>query len=198
MAIFFTADLHFGHRAMLNLGIRDYPDVDSMDAALVTNWNNTVGLYDEVYILGDVSFRNNAATYDIVTSLHGRLYLLRGNHDKLSALVRSEFEWEKDYHVLKVQHPESRTNLRIVLSHYAFRTWDAMHYGSWNLHGHSHGTLESRGKQLDVGVDSAKRLLGQHRPFSLLEIADIMQSRSVFSEDPTSQRATNTALSPRA
>ena len=42
----------------------------------------------------------------------------------------------------------------VVVCHYALRTWERAHYGSWNLHGHSHGTLEPVGKQMDVGVDS--------------------------------------------
>ena len=34
------------------------------------------------------------------------------------------------------------------------RVWNKSHYGSWELYGHSHGTLEPIGKQLDVGVDT--------------------------------------------
>ena len=44
----------------------------------------------------------------------------------------------------------------MVLSHYAFRTWDKAHKGTWMLHGHSHGTLPvyENFKQLDVGIDT--------------------------------------------
>jgi calcineurin-like phosphoesterase family protein len=45
---------------------------------------------------------------------------------------------------------------RIDLCHYAFRTWNYSHKGSWHLYGHSHGTLPEIETSLsfDVGVDS--------------------------------------------
>jgi calcineurin-like phosphoesterase family protein len=41
----------------------------------------------------------------------------------------------------------------ITLSHYAMRVWNKSHFNSWNLFGHSHGTLKPVGKSMDVGVD---------------------------------------------
>ena len=44
----------------------------------------------------------------------------------------------------------------VVLSHYPLLRWDRMHYGSFMLHGHVHGTLpfDPNVKRYDVGVDS--------------------------------------------
>ena len=44
--------------------------------------------------------------------------------------------------------------VRLVLCHYAFRTWNGMGKGTFNLHGHSHGRLKPQPRQLDVGVDA--------------------------------------------
>lgn len=53
--------------------------------------------------------------------------------------------------------PDSNNGVaqRIVLCHYAMRVWDQSHYGTWHLHGHSHGTLPDIKEMLscDVGVD---------------------------------------------
>ncbi len=43
---------------------------------------------------------------------------------------------------------------RLVLCHYALRTWRDMGRGAVNLHGHSHGRLAPMTRQYDVGVDA--------------------------------------------
>lgn len=180
---FFTADTHFGHKYMLTLGLRKYPDVQAMDEAIIANWNALVMPRDDVFILGDMSFRNGAETLAIVQRLNGRLHLVLGNHDHLNLAVRSEFEWVKDYHVVRTETPQSDRIQRIVLGHYALRSWENMHYGAWNLHGHSHGTLPGQGKQLDVGIDNAFKWTGVHRPFSLKEVEFLLKDKPIVSED---------------
>jgi hypothetical protein len=82
------------------------------------------------------------------------------------------------------------------MCHFAFRSWNLMHYGSWNLHGHSHGNLPpSRGKQLDVGVDAVNKHFAHMRdldednnpehyaPLSFQEIKAIMDGRPIHSDD---------------
>jgi len=69
--------------------------------------------------------------------------------------------WEK---TIEGQH--------IVVCHYAMRTWGKSHWNSWQLHGHSHGMLESIGKQYDVGVDC-----NDFYPVSFDKIKIIMESK---------------------
>lgn len=60
-----------------------------------------------------------------------------------------------------------------MLCHYAFEVWNKKHYGSWHLHGHSHGALKFRDiKRLDVGVDT-----NNYMPYSMDEIQGIMLKR---------------------
>lgn len=121
-----------------------------MDAALISNWNAVVGKRDHVFILGDVSMHSRKETNKIVRSLNGIKYLIEGNHDRMIA-GDGEHLFEggvEKYHEIWVDKQ------KIVMCHFAFRSWNLMHYGSWNLHGHSHGNLESQGKQMDVGVDA--------------------------------------------
>lgn len=72
---------------------------------------------------------------------------------------------------------------RFFLSHYAHRVWNHSHKGVIHLYGHSHDSLDRdgvfNGKSMDVGVDSAFRILGEYRPFSLEEVKRIMNKRQV-------------------
>ena len=43
MAVFFTADTHFGHGGALGLFRRPFASVAAMDEALVETWNTVVG-----------------------------------------------------------------------------------------------------------------------------------------------------------
>lgn len=79
---------------------------------------------------------------------------------------------------------------KMTLCHYAMRTWDKGHHGSWMLFGHNHGTLpEYRDKDLnlyktmDVGIDSVFKHIGQYKPISLEEIKTLFKDRSNLTID---------------
>jgi len=71
------------------------------------------------------------------------------------------------------------------MSHYAHRVWLGSHKSIIHLYGHSHSSLENKpyGKSMDVGIDNAKKLLGEYRPFSVEEIIQFMSKRDVFFPD---------------
>lgn len=181
--VWFTSDLHFGHRAMIKHCRRPFADIDEMDRVLIQNWNDRVQPRDHIFVLGDFSFRPNAETLAILAKLKGVKYLLLGNHDRrLSSAALSMFDGGvEDYHEIKVDDQD------IVLCHFAFRSWNKMHYGSWNLHGHSHGNLKPQGKQLDVGVDPYASMLDNpphmYCPNPFEEIQSIMAAMPIRSED---------------
>lgn len=74
--------------------------------------------------------------------------------------------------VLEVKHGKHT----FFMSHYSHRVWLGSHKGVIHLFGHSHSTLDDKpwGKSMDVGIDSAKKLLGEYRPFSIEEVINIM------------------------
>ena len=175
--LFFTADTHFGHKAIIELCNRPAENVDDMNEMLIERWNETVPKDGAVFHLGDVAFCSNAKTETFLKRLNGQIYLIEGNHDrKLSQAVRACFEWVKPYFELNLAMSHARQ--RIVLCHYALRTWNTAHYGAWNLHGHSHGSLPPLGKQLDVGVDTH-----YCRPYLLEEVTAIMTKRPPWQPD---------------
>ncbi len=151
--IWFTADTHYGHKNIIKYCSRPFSSADEMLEKMVENWNNVVKRGDRVYHLGDLSFLGPDKTKQVVDRLKGQIYFIRGNHDKENCYHKciDRFIWVKDYFELKVD------NKKIVLSHYPFLTWNGCHRGTWNLHGHCHGSLSSianeHARRLDVGVD---------------------------------------------
>ena len=66
MSIFFTADTHFGHGAVLRYCSRPFASASEMDEALFANWSACVGPKDTVYHLGDVLFGNREQSWRFV------------------------------------------------------------------------------------------------------------------------------------
>lgn len=148
MTIFFTADLHFGHKNILNFQrhTRIGETVDEMDELIVSNWNSQVCEDDTVYLLGDVSFRNKQDTEHLVRQLNGTIHLIKGNHDtKIGTYL---FKSVSEYREIKIG------KRHLVLFHYPMVRWNRMHYGSYHLFGHSHGSYTHEGRAMDVGIDS--------------------------------------------
>jgi len=175
MATFFTSDTHFGHEAIIRLCERPFESVEAMDAALTARWNETVGHDDTVYHLGDFCFRNARGLDDYRRNLNGRIRLIQGNHDTLTADDRSLFETISDIEDIKLE------GQRLVLCHYPMREWNKCWRGAWHLFGHVHGRLNDQpnGYSLDIGVDSH-----DFRPWRFEEIAAVMDTR----ENPFTDR----------
>ena len=159
MAVLFTADTHFGHGGALGFYRRPFASVAEMDAAMAARWRAAVGEADEVWHLGDFAVGRRVDAGALLAGLPGRKRLIAGNND--TPATRSLPGWESvgDYAELELD------GTRLVLCHYAFRTWRDMARGALNLHGHSHGRLGPMPRQCDVGVDA-----WDFRPVTLAEI----------------------------
>ena len=154
--IYVTSDPHFYHGNIIKYKNRPFSGFWEMNAVMADNWNRTVGADDEVYILGDLTLRDGEIAEQTLEGLHGRKYLVRGNHDYFAADYRGKsLEWAKDYHELTVG------NDLFVLCHYPFAEWNRQRRGAYHLHGHQHNhsdyNLRQRREGLrryDVGVDA--------------------------------------------
>ena len=159
MTIFFTSDTHFGHANIIKFCSRPFKDASHMNQMLINNWNSVVKAEDTVYHLGDFGFAHPRVIEGIIRQLNGTKFLIFGNHDKTIKANRDLqelFGWCKDYHELYVPDLRVKGGRQLaVLHHYAGLVWNKSHYGSWMLHGHSHGTLKYPyvGRIMDVGVD---------------------------------------------
>ena len=78
---YFISDLHFGHKNCLAFDNRPFINIEERDKTIVDNWNSVVGIDDDVYVLGDISWHNATKTIEIFKQLKGRIHLIQGNHD---------------------------------------------------------------------------------------------------------------------
>ncbi|WP_029009115.1 metallophosphoesterase family protein [Azospirillum halopraeferens] len=148
MRVFFTADTHFGHAGAISRFRRPFTGVAEMDEAMVARWNATVAPDDTVWHLGDFALRRAPdAMAALLDRLNGVKHLIAGNNDGPATRALPGWESVADYAEMVVD------DTRLVLCHYAFRTWNGMYRGALNLHGHSHGQLKGMTRQYDVGVD---------------------------------------------
>lgn len=147
MTLFFTADTHFGDHRTINIWRRPFASVADMDALLVERWNALVRPGDTVWHLGDVA-RRPGAVPELLERLNGTKHLIRGNNDPAATLAAPGCASAGDYAELDVD------GRRVVLCHYAFRSWNGQHRGAINPHGHSHGRLKPLARQYDVGADA--------------------------------------------
>jgi calcineurin-like phosphoesterase family protein len=176
--LFFTADTHFGHAAVIKYGNRPFVDIDEMDAELERRWNVVVPPDGIVYHLGDISFRKKPETLALLKRLNGIKHLIEGNHDHLNAETKAQFVSIADYRELKLD------GRKVVLCHYPLESWNQMAYGSWHLHGHSHGNLVEFGLRADVGVDC-----WSYAPVTYAELVRHMETRTISARDHHTPRA---------
>ena len=182
--VFFTSDLHIGHKKIVEYTNRGLVTTQEDHDKWVTDlWNKQVGKNDVVYSLGDFVFncRKLDKFKEVTSKLNGQKILIRGNHCDRDVYNKSGYQW----YDLKGFHIEGQY---IVMCHYAMRVWDKYHHGSWQLYGHSHGSLAGIGKQIDVGLDSAYNILGEHRFFTMDDLRQIMAEREVVFNDNHTNR----------
>ena len=164
MALFFTADTHFGDHRTLNIHRRPFASVAEMDEALVAGWNAVVGPADEIWHLGDVA-RRAADVAGLLARLNGTKHLVRGNNDPAATGEAAGWASVQDYAEL------TEGDARLVLCHYPFRSWNGQHRRAIDLHGHSHGKLKPMLRQYDVGVDA--------RDFRPVRLAELLAGKFV-------------------
>ena len=58
--IWFTSDMHLGHEKALDFTCRPWNQIDEMNEGIIANINEKVKENDELYILGDYSFKITA------------------------------------------------------------------------------------------------------------------------------------------
>lgn len=169
--IWFTSDTHFGHENVLGFCDRPWGTIQAMNDELIDNINRLVAPDDNLYHLGDYSFK---MTVDQARDLRRKIrcrniHLVSGNHDKdwTQPAVRGTFVCEPPIKVLK-----DGTH-KLVLSHYPISDWQGRGHGSIHLHGHIHSVGPAYNEanrdrgifRYDVGVDA-----NGFRPVSLEEV----------------------------
>lgn len=168
---FYTSDLHFSHRRIIEYENRPFDSIDEMDEALIKRWNSKVKAGDEVYILGDFGFCKGKRANYLLDRLNGRKYLIKGNHDNYflndKDFDKSKFEWVRDYATVK------DNGHVICMFHYPIAVWDRQHHGALHFYGHVHSNkaghhplvFELGDNAFNVGCD-----VHNYEPMSLEEL----------------------------
>ncbi|UAY55852.1 metallophosphoesterase family protein [Arachidicoccus terrestris] len=151
-----------------------------MTSHLLDNINTYVGHDDILINLGDFVFKNHAYIPKMRDRIACRqVHHIIGNHDGQIDRYAAVFSSLSDIMQLNYH------GHMFILCHYAMRVWHQMHNkGYYHLYGHSHDSIDRHpnqpwGKSMDVGVDSAYRILGEYRPFNIEEVMDILSKREV-------------------
>ncbi|MBR1393792.1 MAG: hydrolase [Ruminococcus sp.] len=133
--IYYTADLHLSHEAIIKYCGRPFETVEEMNEAIVSRWNEVVRRTDDVYILGDVIFRVKEDTPLYLDRMNGVKHLIVGNHD-VKNLKKQRFAemFATVDHYLVIRDQKRK----VVLFHYPIVEWDGFFDGAYHIYGHIH------------------------------------------------------------
>ena len=174
MGIYLTSDLHFGHANVIGFCDRPFDTVDEMNEALVQLWNETVGVKDTVWVLGDIVMGKRAETLKYVTRLNGTKVLIPGNHDYCHPMNKKHTEWtpkyiEAGFGAIWAPKPDNTSvsvnfqGVNAYMNHFphALGEYDDRDFDKWApkddgtplIHGHVHNTWKVNKNQVNVGCD---------------------------------------------
>ena len=171
--LWFTADTHFGHENIIRYCHRPFANAEEMNEELIRRWNETVPEDGIIFHLGDFASGSSKLWEDVLSSLHGKKYLILGNHDMKHIRQGGMRHFE-----LVTQQMSIRVGGQaIILNHNPFLCYGGSYRDVWQLFGHVHsGPASHTGidhprlnmlfpLQYDVGVDN-----NDYRPISFAEV----------------------------
>ena len=179
--LFFVADSHFCHEAIIKYCERPFKSVGAMNEAIIENWNSVIGPKDTVFHLGDFELGSSEKLKNIINQLHGEIHLIKGNHDfRQSKGVLSLFKEVTLEKLIEVD------GYKILMNHYPLLCYSGSHRSdAFQLFGHVHTRTNTRGtdagrlqylypNQLDVGVDGHN-----FTPWSFAQVKERIQEQIV-------------------
>lgn len=178
--LWFSSDLHFGHKNILRYcPNRAVASVDEMNARIVKNFHAVMAPDDILVLLGDVALGDRTESLKYVGALPGAQKILRiGNHDAVFAAEKPARQerfmplYEEQFDLVVPNGTTFYVNVGpyvVKTSHFPYDgdSHDGDRYDEYReeddgmiiLHGHTHSTEKiSRSKkgslQIHVGVDA--------------------------------------------
>ena len=177
--LFLTSDSHLGHFNICKYCHRPFQSRSEMDQTLIKNWNAVVPEDGIVVHCGDFMLPHNEDIKEYnkyLNQLHGRVLLLRGNHDLAS------LDWVSDKLIaVRDQAMIVVDGVKIFAQHYPCAAFN----GDYHVYGHIHtladGTCHGidgdvtkmmRKNTYDVGVDQ-----NGYTPVSYWQLCDIFRKK---------------------
>lgn len=171
--VWFTSDTHFCHENIVKFSGRPFADAAEMNGELIRRWNETIPEDGIVFHLGDFCQGGSRQWNEILYRLHGKIYLILGNHD----LRNIRQGYIQRFELVTQQMTIVVGGQSIILNHNPFLCYGGSYRDVWQLFGHVHsGPLSRTGLDLprlkmlfplqyDVGVDN-----NDFRPVSFAEV----------------------------
>ena len=196
MTVYFTSDLHFGHKNIMNFGRSQYfSDLDHMRESILANINSVVGLDDELYILGDVVMGVRTDNLPHLNRILARKVLVAGNHDYVHPVNAEKFTTRYDpiyREYFDEVHPGGIVDYNIdgidvVLSHFPMfgDSTDKERYEEHRpvtdkpvIHGHIHSeSISEFPGHIHIGIDADYTEYGVERfhPIPLEVIEELVR-----------------------
>ena len=132
--VYVCSDLHLGHENIIKYCNRPFVNVESMNKALIENWNSVVHDDDTVICLGDFALGSREDIIEWGKQLKGKKILVMGNHDHGSKSTYTEGQFIQVYKEEVIIHFDD-LNETIHFSHHRVPEKDT-HY--LNIYGHQH------------------------------------------------------------
>ena len=145
MANFYISDTHFGHENIIKLdannGCRKFSSIEEHDNLIISNINKVITPQDNLYFLGDISWKYAEQTIEILKQINCKnLFAIKGNHDRAlkDGRVKKMFQGIYDYKTIKDGENT------VVMSHFPILFYEHQHRNSILLYGHVHNTREEK------------------------------------------------------
>ncbi len=180
--IYFVADMHLGHKSIIELCNRPFDTIEEMDETLINNWNEKVKKNDVVYIIGDLIWKGiDPSIY--LKRLNGKKILIIGNHDSnwmCKCDVNEYFELVTNMHI------DNLNSHAVTMCHYPMLEWKNSRKEGTNklgylIYGHIHNRVSEEyhdlftfSNALNAGVD-----INNYQPVSFDEL---IENNNIFKE----------------
>ena len=160
------SDTHFFHE---NIG-KYCSRPDNWQELVIKNWNDLVSPDETILHLGDFAL-GNKSNFDLLTGmLRGRLFLIQGNHDRIS---KSYCETRGVTLVKNSLNVEISDQMKLIFSH---RPIVPLEDGWINLHGHIHNVPPPpEGSNLGPNHINMSVEVREYRPWRLGDILNIIK-----------------------
>ena len=169
--IYYTSDLHFGHKNVIAFDHRPFADTDEMDHYIIGQWNKRVQKEDTVYILGDFCYCSQKPAEWYLLQLNGYKILIIGNHDRH---ILQNPEAMKYFEEFRPMMHVKDGNKQICLCHFPIAEWNGYFHGSWHIYGHIHNRkdetyrfMKMRERALNAGC-----MINHYAPATFLELVE--------------------------
>jgi calcineurin-like phosphoesterase family protein len=146
MSYWLTSDWHLWHSNIILYEKRPFVDYIQMNDEIKKRHNEVVKKNDIVINLGDVAFVHKEALKDYMSTINGRNWLIKGNHDNHTDA------WYLDVGFEKVFDMPIIFKKFFILSHEPVYLNENMPYV--NIHGHLHSQKMQGNHYINVGVEN--------------------------------------------